>query len=218
MDDTNGLTPVLPRFDLGPMIEIRATPAASRHISAWTLDQHVMALHEAGHAGVAALLHIPVRSIDITGRFSGETKFASADNDQMPLTLTQSQVRAHLVVMLSGLATEIAVLGQPTLGSEDDIRRATIQAMGMFNAGMAGPDRVWISMSPFQYRENTPPVSLLEEFYDYVREELGTAQRRAIEIVGANVAGITALAERIVRERELTGSALDAALRESGLL
>src|SRR4051794_30890539 len=87
MDETNGLTTTLPRFEVGPTVAIDAPPAAARHIAAWTVDQKVLALHEAGHAGAAALLGIPVKSIDITGRFQGETKLASADNDQMPMTL-----------------------------------------------------------------------------------------------------------------------------------
>jgi hypothetical protein len=46
---------------------VGVTPAAAAHLGAWQVDQHVMALHESGHAIAAALLGLPIRAIDIKG-------------------------------------------------------------------------------------------------------------------------------------------------------
>ncbi len=107
---------------LGDPREGRLTPAEKRRV----------AVHEAGHALVAWATpeSEPLRRVSILprGRALGATEQAPLEDRHLA---TRAELEARLSVLLGGHASERLVLGQPSTGSEDDLRQATALASAM---------------------------------------------------------------------------------------
>ena len=92
-------------------------------------ERRRLAVHEAGHAVVAAATGRPddVHRVSILARGrSLATTSASVDSDAA--VLTQSRLLARLTATLGGLAAEELLLTEPSTGAEDDLEAATAMA------------------------------------------------------------------------------------------
>ncbi|MHB1535538.1 MAG: ATP-dependent zinc metalloprotease FtsH [Acidimicrobiales bacterium] len=89
-------------------------------------ERRIVAHHEAGHALVAwALPGAPaVSKISIVAR--GQTLGQTWHMTEEPRpVVTRSQLEANMAVLLGGVAAEERLLGEPTTGPSDDLKRAT---------------------------------------------------------------------------------------------
>lgn len=196
-------------------VAVEVTPAAGEHLRAWQVDQHVQALHEAGHAVIAAVLHVPVKAIDIKGRAGGFTEFGWRD-DTMPSYTTASQARDMIVVSLAGWAIESVVIGQPTTGSDSDLRSATRSALDMIASGM-DPGAPFVSFNSFGDHTLRLPTAIADEVGRSVMATLAEARARALDLAEHYRDQTLALARVVAERRRLTDDELLAALRAVGL-
>jgi cell division protease FtsH len=115
-------------------------------------EKHAVAVHEAGHALVAALCEHadPVAKVTILPRGS-----ALGVTEQLPLSERHLYPRSYLTdslaVRLGGRAAEIIVLGEPSTGASNDLAGATDLATRMV--------REWgfsAEVGPIGYRPEGP--------------------------------------------------------------
>jgi cell division protease FtsH len=97
------------------------------------------AYHEAGHTIAAWLLPgaDPVHKVTIIprGRSLGTTQMMPSEDR---LSMSENQLRDHLVVLLAGRAAELLVYQEATVGAENDLERASAIARRMvMNWGMS---------------------------------------------------------------------------------
>ena len=151
-------------------------------------EKHAVAVHEAGHALVAALSEHadPVAKVTILSRGS-----ALGVTEQLPAferhLYPESHLTASLAVRLGGRAAEIIVLAEPSTGSASDLAGATALAthmvrewgfsatIGPISYGPEGPSRD----NPFAgrpYAEETQR-SIDQEVARLLREAEDTATR-----------------------------------------
>ena len=175
------------------------------------IEKHRVAVHESGHAVVAWALADadPLRRISILprGLSLGATEQISAEDRHLS---TRSELDAKLAVLLAGFASEFAVLGQSSTGSEKDLQQATELASQMVaHFGMSD------ALGPVYYEYQDGPVFLgrrlasgstpSEETTRLVEEQarllLAEARRRATATITQYREVLQRLIDRLV-ERE----------------
>lgn len=96
------------------------------------VEKEKTAYHEAGHTLMAWLLPGAHRVHKVTivprGRSLGSTQTMPAEDR---LSMSESELRDHLVVLLGGRAAEKLVYAETTVGAENDLERATSMARRM---------------------------------------------------------------------------------------
>lgn len=198
---------------------IEVSPAAAEHLGAWQIDQHIMALHEAGHAIAAAVLGLPVKAIDIKGRGHGRTELG-LNEDTVPGYMPRSRLCDVTVMALGGWAIEVEVLGQPSTGSGDDLERATGHVIEMASSGMLD-SAPFVSPNGFRnlgYSGGIElPEFLADEFGRAILAELATARARALDLAAKHRDQVIALARIVVARRRLTDNELSEAIRSAGV-
>ncbi len=178
-------------------------------------ERHSVAVHESGHALVAAYLdHAdPVSKVTIlpAGQALGNTQIIPADERHLyPL----SYLVASLAVRLGGRAAELVVLGEPSRGASNDLSGATELALHMvrdfgmsdelgpvgFSSGSAtylGNEQI----SSRSYSEGTQLV-IDQEVTRLLRE----AERQAVEILSGHRRQLDELVELLVEHETVDGS------------
>ena len=197
---------------LGDPREGRLTPDEKRRV----------AVHEAGHAVVAwALPEVePPRRISILprGRSLGATEQVPGEDRHLA---PRSELEARLAMLLGGYASEIAVLGQPSTGSERDLADATrLAAQMVAHYGMSPPlGPVYYeheSVDPFLGQPTTPASAPSDATVHTIEEQtrliLGEAHARATALVQRHRAALDRLADRLVEHETLDRSELDTTL------
>ncbi len=179
-----------------------------------------VAVHEAGHAVVAGALgragDVHRVSIVARGRGLGGT---GLHREEDAVVFTERQLRERLVTILGGRAAEELLFDEASTGSEDDIADATALALDM--AGRYG-------MSPAlglpalltgagDYLGNTAGPALLSgtthaALDAEVRRLLDDARTAARALLETHRDALDRLAERLLAEESLEGSALLALL------
>lgn len=177
-----------------------------------TLDDAALdriAVHEAGHVAVAEALRPGwVYSVRI-GVDGGATAFGKEglSNAQRP----DDEVRDAQVVGFGGLAAEVALLGEGSLGGRADVSSATETALARIAAGLTDDpspvDLDWLGRNVAH--------SLKEAWADALVAQITAARILAIAIVEANVEPIYRFAAVLKESGELSGGALSAAIAEA---
>jgi cell division protease FtsH len=166
-------------------------------------EKRRIAVHEAGHAVVAALLPNtdPVHKISIIPRGMAALGYTMQRPQDDRYLATKSQLESEIRVLLGGLAAEELLLGETSSGAANDLERATATARRMVkNFGMSprlgpisfqdtGPVFLPTNGRPAEehaYSEQTAREideeikRILDESLNYVRSLL-VRRRRAIE-------------------------------------
>jgi cell division protease FtsH len=180
-------------------------------------EKHSVAVHEAGHALVAALSdHAdPVAKVTILPRGA-----ALGVTEQLPETerhlYPESYLTDSLAVRLGGRAAEIIVLGEPSTGAADDLAGATGLAtrmvrewgfsteVGPIGYGPEGPSRD----NPFAgrpYAEETQR-SIDQEVAQLLRE----AESRATMLLRDNLGTLARVIDLLLERETIDGSDLAA--------
>jgi cell division protease FtsH len=187
-------------------------------------EKHAVAVHEAGHALVAALSEHadPVAKVTILSRGA-----ALGVTEQLPVferhLYPESHLTASLAVRLGGRAAEIVVLAEPSTGSASDLAGATelathmvrewgfSRSVGPISYGPEGPSRD----NPFAGR----PYA--EETQRSIDQEVARLLREAEDTATSLLRGHRETLDRVIGlllEREtIDGSDLAAIVRVPGL-
>jgi cell division protease FtsH len=188
-------------------------------------EKHAVAVHESGHALVAALSPAadPVAKVTIlpAGQALGVTEQLPSDERHL---YSESYLKDSLAVRLGGRAAELLVLGEASSGASSDLVGATDLATRMVREyGMS--DRLgpvgFASGSPMylggeevrsrSYAEATQRV-IDEEVADLLRE----AERRALGLLTEHRDALDRLVEDLIAHETVDGDAVTAALQGSG--
>ncbi len=173
-------------------------------------DKRRVALHEAGHAVVAAgqpgAGQVAKVSLVARGHGQGST-LSIADGDR--ILATRGELAGRIAVLLGGRAAEELVLGEPSTGSNDDLARATDLARRMVTeCGMS--ERLGPLAFPVNGDETCPGWS--EATLAGIDVETGRivakAWARATATLVANRAVLGALADELIARETLEGAPL----------
>ncbi len=163
-----------------------------------------VAVHEGGHALVAEVLRPgSVASITVTsrGRALGYVRQSpSADS----FLRTEGELRDDIAVALAGAVAEECVLGSRSTGAQSDLGQAGAQARAIVLSGMSALGTV---------SEETIPGDVLHRA---VSDVLASEEARVRALVTQHRGALETLAERLLREERLDGSAMRALLGDGG--
>jgi cell division protease FtsH len=180
-------------------------------------EKHAVAVHESGHAMVAALSEHADPVAKVTILPAGQTLGVT---EQLPLVerhmYTEDYLHDSLAVRLGGRAAELVVLGQPSTGAGNDLAGATDLAVKMVREfGMSdklGPvgypegGSVFLGgggpgMSSRPFAEATQA-----EIDDEVSRLLRQAEERAVALLTAHRPELDSLVELLLEKETVDGS------------
>ena len=179
------------------------------------------AYHESGHVVVAAasgrIDEIHRVSILAAGRNAGMTSMRSDDESAL---LTRSQLHSRLMIHLGGLASEELVFGEPSTGSEQDLRQATDLARDIVaRFGMSSKLGRLRLLAPDVdgFLDADVPLAAVsaathQDMDAEMRRLLDDAERDATTILRTHRETLDLLAERLEVEETLEGSDLESLL------
>lgn len=139
-------------------------------------EKQRIAVHEAGHAIVAALLPNtdPVHKISIIPRGTAALGYTMQRPQDDRYLATKSQLQSELRVLLGGLAAEELLLGETSSGAANDLERATGTARRMVKIFGMSP-----RLGPVSFQD-AGPVFLPAA--GHAQEEHGYSEQTAREI------------------------------------
>ncbi|MDQ6928855.1 MAG: ATP-dependent zinc metalloprotease FtsH, partial [Actinomycetota bacterium] len=184
-------------------------------------DKRRIAVHEAGHAVVAGALgkagSIDKVSVIARGRGIGHLALVATES-ALP---TREDMETMIAIAMAGGAAEKLVLGQPSVGSEADLERATNTARDMAGRyGMSdrlGPVRllrehkeVFLGRDYLLTREVSQPT--LERIDGEVRRIVEEQEVLARSVLEANAGALSALTDALLENETVQGAPLAALL------
>ncbi|MGH9223926.1 MAG: ATP-dependent metallopeptidase FtsH/Yme1/Tma family protein, partial [Acidimicrobiales bacterium] len=199
--------------DFGEAVErVVSGPSRSRILTPG--DRRRIAVHEAGHAVVAAAQPVaaPVTKVSVVARgHAGGFTLQVPECDRV--LATRSELAARVTVLMGGWAAERMCFGEASTGSNDDLVRATDLARRMvWECGMGeriGP----LAISPASLAGDDAAPAWSEATVAAIDAEtramMAEACDRAATIVSANTHVLKAMASQLVAVETLEGDALD---------
>src|SRR4029077_875871 len=184
-------------------------------------EKHAVAVHESGHALVAALSEHadPVAKVTIlpAGQALGVTEQLPADERHL---YPESYLKDSLAVRLGGRAAELLVLGEASSGAASDLAGATdlatrmVREFGMSErvgpVGFTGGSPAYLGTEPITQR------SYAETTQRVIDEEVATllraAEQRATELLGDHRPALDRLVDDLLAHETVDGDAVKAAL------
>ncbi len=171
------------------------------------------AYHEAGHTLASWLLpgSDPVHKVTIIprGRSLGATQTMPSEDR---LSMSEHQLRDHLVTLMAGRAAELMIYQETTVGAENDLERASGLARRMvMNWGMSprlGPVSYKLAdEDPFLGREIHQQRHFSEHTMEQIDQEvfkiLHDADDKAGQLLKARRADLQKLAQKLLQDEEL---------------
>jgi cell division protease FtsH len=187
-------------------------------------EKHAVAVHESGHALVAALSPEadPVSKITIlpAGQALGVTEQLPSDERHL---YSESYLKTSLAVRLGGRACELLVLGQASSGAASDLAGATDLATRMVREfGMSarlGPVGFASGSPMYLGTEQVRSRDYAEATQQVIDEEVSAllkeAEQRALSLLADHRDAIDRLVEDLVAHETVDGDAVAAALAGS---
>jgi cell division protease FtsH len=189
LDAVAALTPGFTGADLANLVNEAAIVATRRSADAVTLadmteavervvagaerhsrllnptERYLVAVHEMGHALVAAALSSadPVHKVSIIPRSVGALGYTLQRPTEDRFLITEIELEDRMAVLLAGRAAEAIVFGEVSTGAEDDLAKATDIARSM--------------ATRFGMGQTIGPVTLEERRMRWLVSEGGTAGR-----------------------------------------
>jgi cell division protease FtsH len=184
-------------------------------------EKHAVAVHESGHALVAALSPNadPVSKVTIlpAGQALGVTEQLPVDERHL---YGEGYLKDSLAVRLGGRAAELLVLGEASSGAANDLAGATglavrmVREFGMSKrlgpVGFAGGSPMYLGTEEVRsrdYAEDTQRV-IDEEVEELLRE----AERRALALLGDHRDALDRLVADLLAHETVDGDAVRAAI------
>ncbi len=165
-------------------------------------EKHAVAVHESGHALVAALSEHadPVAKVTIlpAGQALGVTEQLPADERRL---YPESYLKASLAVRLGGRAAELLVLGEASSGAASDLAGATDLATRMIREyGMSA------RLGPVGFASGSPMYLGTEEVRSRPYAE------GALELLGSHRPALDRLVSDLLEHETVDGAAVQAAI------
>jgi cell division protease FtsH len=176
-------------------------------------EERVVAVHEAGHAIVA--LHCPhsppIERITIRGDTAGALGYVRYEDRQHRFVVTQAELLDTVCVLMGGREAEQLLLDDLSIGSAEDVRRATQIARTLVEElGMGGD-----STGVVRYNSDDKPVrhpnlspEQLAALDRRVREILEECRVRAATILNTNRATLEALRDLLLEKKTIDAKSL----------
>jgi cell division protease FtsH len=172
-------------------------------------ERHRIAVHEAGHAVVAALLglgpSIERVSLLARGRVLASVEHAEGD----AVLLTEEQAQRRLVTMLAGRSAEIVLCGSPSTGAEDDLAAATglsTDLAARYGMSRLGPRRL-AGRDADVHLGATSAIDTSEAWRERLDAEvdrlLEDADERAMRLIAGHRPTVETLAQALVEHETL---------------
>ncbi len=188
-------------------------------------EKRKTAYHEAGHTLAAWLLPgaDPVHKVTIIprGRSLGATQMMPSEDR---LSMSERQLRDHLVVLLGGRAAELLVYNETTVGAENDLERVTMLGRRMVTHwGMSerlGPVSYKLSdEDPFLGREIHQQRQFSEHTMELIDEEVAKilhgAADQAYNLLKEHRQDLEKLATSLLEQEELGDAEISALIGPS---
>ncbi|MFP4510408.1 MAG: ATP-dependent zinc metalloprotease FtsH [Spirochaetaceae bacterium] len=182
-------------------------------------EKKIIAYHEAGHAILAAVLPNadPLHKVTVVPRDSG----AMGVTQQLPAgeryVYSRDYLLDRIAVLLGGRAAEDLVINSVSTGAESDFSEATKLAKSMVNRwGMSdkigpmalGGDRKDVFLGEEMGRPKDHSEETMREADVEIRHVLTDGYRRAMESLTEKRKVLEQLAERLLKEEEVSGQAV----------
>jgi cell division protease FtsH len=177
-------------------------------------EQFVVATHEAGHA-VCSLFSAhsaPIERISILGDSAGALGFVRYQDPAHRYVVTRGELLDDLCVLMGGREAELLLLEDLSIGSSQDLQRATMIARALVEEfGMGGDD---VGVCRFQAdngeRVRHPNLSpaQLEALDRRVRDILEEARQRAARLLRENRAVVVALRDLLAEKKVVDAKTL----------
>jgi cell division protease FtsH len=184
-------------------------------------EKHAVAVHESGHALVAALSPNadPVAKVTIlpAGQALGVTEQLPSDERHL---YSESYMKDSLAVRLGGRAAELLVLGEASSGAASDLAGATdlatrmVREYGMSERlgpiGFSGGSPMYLGGEPVRSREYAEATQRVID--EEVSGLLKDAEKRAVALLAEHRDALDRLVEVLVAHETVDGDAVAAAL------
>ncbi len=176
-------------------------------------EEKVVATHESGHAICALNCEDapPIDRISIRGDIGGALGFVQYADHANRYVITRAQLLDSICVLFGGREAEALLLDDLSIGSSDDLDRATAIARALVEQyGMGGDD-----VGAFRYRrdrpgQNEPEISeaTREAIERNVRSILEQQRQRAHEILRENRLVVVELRDLLLERKSIDREAL----------
>ncbi len=173
-------------------------------------EERAVATHEAGHAvcSLRCAHAAPIERISIRGDAAGALGFVRYQDKAHRYVVTRGELLDDLCILMGGREAEAMLLDDLSIGSTDDLRRATAIARALVEEFGLGGDEVGVGR--FAGDEKARPLSpaRLELLDRRVCELLEDARRRAAAILAENRAAVEALRELLMEKKVIDARTL----------
>src|SRR4029079_17709285 len=150
-------------------------------------EERVVATHEAGHAVVALFSphSPPIDRITIRGDTAGALGYVRYQDRQHKFVVTRNELVDTITVLMGGREAEAMLLDDLSIGSSEDLRRATIIARTLIEElGMGGDATGVVRYNQDEKQSRHPHLS---------PEQLAALDRRVREVLEEGRARAAAL-------------------------
>ena len=229
-DHINALCRAVARIRLREGLKRPTSPAdIERALTQWierpdmtAEEERVVATHEAGHAICAMFCAhaAPIERISIQADTAGALGFVRYQDPRHRYIVTRGELLDHMCVLMGGREAELLLLDDLSIGSAEDLNRATQISRSLVEAfGMGGEDAGVCRYlddddTPSRYPAMSPQQ---QEVLDRrVRELLEQARVRAAGILLEHKDLLGALRDMLLKHKVLDASAIGALTAETG--
>lgn len=175
-------------------------------------EERTVATHEAGHA--VCSLHCDhsaaVDRISIRGDAAGALGFVRYQDKAHRYVVTRGELLDDLCVLMGGREAESLLLDDLSIGSVEDLRRATSIARALVEEFGLGGDGVGVCRFSGDDKDRPLSPARLELLERRVCEILEEARRRAALILSENRGAVEALRDLLLEKKVIDAKALAA--------
>ncbi len=176
-------------------------------------EKQMVAFHEVGHALATALQRdgMPVTKITIVPRTMGSLGYTMNTPEEERYLLTQSELKAQIITLLSGRAAEQIIFNEVSTGASNDIERATGLARSMVTQyGMS--DRfgaMGLESTRSQYLDGRNVLTCSEQTGAAIDEEvraiLMDCEATAFNLLSDNRQALNDISAYLLEKENITG-------------
>ncbi len=176
-------------------------------------EERVVATHESGHAVVALFSphSPPIDRITIRGDTAGALGYVRYQDRQHKFVVTRNEMLDTITVLMGGREAEALLLDDLSIGSSEDLRRATIIARTLVEElGMGGESTGVVRFNHEEKQQRHPYLSEEQRaaLDRRVREVLEECRRRAENILRENQPVLETLRDLLLEKKTIDAKAL----------
>jgi cell division protease FtsH len=176
-------------------------------------EERVVATHESGHAVVALFSphSPPIDRITIRGDTAGALGYVRYEDRQHKFVVTRNEMLDTIAVLMGGREAEQLLLDDLSIGSSEDLRRATIIARTLVEElGMGGDDTGVLRFNQDEKPQRHPHLSEEQKaaLDRRVKEIVEEGRARAATILAENRTVLETLRDLLIEKKTIDAKAL----------